>query len=219
MAAIRVISPDGSQHYLSVIDSNDPGVIALQNGGTPYRPNGTPYDVMQFLGGYLFDGCPLNVVLGQGWLAGQQEALQQAGITPYCAEAVSAPGTVLSTGGSCPSCTQNLAAPSGGVITGGPGPVLQQQTTNAAVVQSGSGQVVSQPVSLGGGLASSSPNSGLLPGQAPSPVTGGLPSLVTSPVVPTKQVAPDQAFDIGTFIKSPLGILAGALLVAIILAR
>ena len=73
---------------------------ALGNGGKPQRPynfaqynvqspqwglvpNGY-YNVQTFMGGFLLDGCPLNVIFGQGWQAGQQAALQQAGINPTC---------------------------------------------------------------------------------------------------------------------------------------
>lgn len=73
---------------------------ALSSGGKPQRPynfsqynvqspqwglapNGY-YNVQTFQGGFLLDGCPLNVIFGQGWMAGQQAALQQAGITPSC---------------------------------------------------------------------------------------------------------------------------------------
>lgn len=73
---------------------------ALSGGGKPQRPynfaqynvqspqwglapNGY-YNVTTFMGGFLLDGCPLNVIFGQGWQAGQQAALQQAGIVPTC---------------------------------------------------------------------------------------------------------------------------------------
>jgi hypothetical protein len=35
----------------------------------------------QFAGGWLANGCPLNVYFGAGWLPGQQEALRAAGKT------------------------------------------------------------------------------------------------------------------------------------------
>jgi hypothetical protein len=54
------------------------------NGGQILRPNGTPYDVTPFQGGYLYDGLPLNVIMGLGWLPGQQEAIQgPPEIPPY----------------------------------------------------------------------------------------------------------------------------------------
>jgi hypothetical protein len=73
---------------------------ALAAGGRPQRPydmssyntqspqwgvapNGY-YIVTQFQGGYLLDNCPLNVIFGQGWIAGQQEALATAGLVAHC---------------------------------------------------------------------------------------------------------------------------------------
>ena len=49
---------------------------ALLAGFIPIRADGTAFKVQSFLGGYLLDGAPLNVWLGLGWYAGQQEALQ-----------------------------------------------------------------------------------------------------------------------------------------------
>ena len=42
----------------------------------PLHADGTPYKVQFFEGGYLLDGAPINVWMGLGWYAGQQEALQ-----------------------------------------------------------------------------------------------------------------------------------------------
>lgn len=44
--------------------------------------DGRAVQVMRFLGGFLVDGCPLNVIYGEGWINGQKEALLAAGITP-----------------------------------------------------------------------------------------------------------------------------------------
>lgn len=41
--------------------------------------NGVRVTLDSFLDGWLLDNCPLNVIFGQGWIAGQQEALQHAG--------------------------------------------------------------------------------------------------------------------------------------------
>lgn len=54
---------------------------ALQRNETPLRPDGSPYDVRGFMGGILFDGYPLNVILDGVWYPGQQEALQGAGFS------------------------------------------------------------------------------------------------------------------------------------------
>ena len=42
----------------------------------PLHPDGTPYKVQSFEGGYLLDGAPINVWMGLGWYSGQMEALQ-----------------------------------------------------------------------------------------------------------------------------------------------
>lgn len=39
-----------------------------------------------FLGGYLLNGTPLNVIFGRGWIAGQITALKTALITPFLIE-------------------------------------------------------------------------------------------------------------------------------------
>jgi len=90
---LNVDMPDGTtQMFYGVVPALDQ---ALQAGGKPRRPdlvvNGATvtqgyYIVTTFLGGYLFDGCPLNIIFGQGWLPGQQTALQNAGIQPACAQ-------------------------------------------------------------------------------------------------------------------------------------
>lgn len=85
-ASIVVRMPDGTNQEFSGIS------IELQNailaGGRPMRPDGSFYSVQQFMGGWLFDNCPLNVILGQGWIEGQMEALKNAGLTPYCPQYV-----------------------------------------------------------------------------------------------------------------------------------
>lgn len=49
---------------------------AIQKGWIPIRADGTPFKVQSFEGGFLLDGAPINVWMGLGWYAGQQEALQ-----------------------------------------------------------------------------------------------------------------------------------------------
>lgn len=58
--------------------------------GYPAVVNGQKYNITQFApdkygtgpgGAFLVNGCPLNVVFGAGWQAGQQEALSAAGIS------------------------------------------------------------------------------------------------------------------------------------------
>lgn len=88
---LEVDMPDGSYKlFFGITTDLD---AALKAGGRPKRPdlviggNVTPqgyYVLTTFEGGWLLDGCPLNVIFGQGWLPGQQEALQSAGIFPSC---------------------------------------------------------------------------------------------------------------------------------------
>lgn len=57
----------------------------LESGWRPLRPNGTPAYVQNFLGGYLIDGNPLNVILGEPWLPEQWAAIVpaiQSGVVP-----------------------------------------------------------------------------------------------------------------------------------------
>lgn len=51
-------------------------------GGVVLRPNGQPYALSSFMGGYLYDGKPANVILGTGWLPGQITALKAARVEP-----------------------------------------------------------------------------------------------------------------------------------------
>jgi hypothetical protein len=52
--------------------------------GKAVRPDGSYYTVTSFLGGFLLDGCPLNIIFNQGWLPGQIDALKSGGILPTC---------------------------------------------------------------------------------------------------------------------------------------
>lgn len=57
---------------------------ALFQGWAPIRDNGSLMITQRFVApgeagaGWLADGHPLNVILGQGWIAGQKEALEAA---------------------------------------------------------------------------------------------------------------------------------------------
>lgn len=42
----------------------------------PIREDGTPFKLQKFEGGYLLDGAPINVWMGEGWFEGQQELLR-----------------------------------------------------------------------------------------------------------------------------------------------
>lgn len=54
---------------------------ALQTAVKVTDQNGTPIVMSKFEGGWLANGCPLNVYFGSGWITGQQDALRQAGMT------------------------------------------------------------------------------------------------------------------------------------------
>lgn len=45
-------------------------------GFIPLRVDGAPFRVQEFEGGYLLDGAPINVWMGQGWFEGQRELLE-----------------------------------------------------------------------------------------------------------------------------------------------
>lgn len=111
---LTLIMPDETvQSFSSVSGALD---TALRQGGIPVRLNaaGTPdhyYTLTQFMGGWLLDSCPLNVVMGQGWAAGQIEALNAAGIRPNCPEC--APGTPCGNQFFGPSASSNQVTPPG----------------------------------------------------------------------------------------------------------
>lgn len=83
-AVIEVRDPQGQVHsFDSITASLDQ---ALRSPGA----TATNVYMEEFAGGWLANGCPLNVYFGQGWLPGQQEALRAAGKTA-CLPAGSSP--------------------------------------------------------------------------------------------------------------------------------
>lgn len=83
---VVVLFPDGTgKEYteptpeLDDVLMNGGEAVIMQDGATIHR-----FTATQFMGGWLFDNCPLNVIFGKGWLPGQQEALASAGLQPYC---------------------------------------------------------------------------------------------------------------------------------------
>lgn len=68
----------------------------LSSGGQFLDPRGNPYRVTDFRGGKLYNNLPLNVIMGQGWLPGQREALRAAGL--YMDPAAQIPNTPNLTG-------------------------------------------------------------------------------------------------------------------------
>src|SRR5215831_271030 len=55
--------------------------MALNTAVKVTDQNGKPVVMSKFDGGWLANGCPLNVFFGQGWITGQQDALKAAGMT------------------------------------------------------------------------------------------------------------------------------------------
>lgn len=82
---------------------------AMHEAVSVSNSQGHVYRVTQFQGGWLLDNCPLNIVFGQGWLPGQQEALAAAGLVPSCPEVPSQPQRVYVPTTQAPS--QPLYAP------------------------------------------------------------------------------------------------------------
>lgn len=76
--AFLVIYPDGTSRQATAVES---WLEDLFNGAKAIRPDGREYVATRFLGGILLDGCPLNVILGGGWLPGQIDALRAVGMT------------------------------------------------------------------------------------------------------------------------------------------
>ena len=109
---IQVVMPDNSIRSFNAVSMQLD--YALRAGGQPIRADGTPYNVQSYLpgfgivphgtpgSGYLFDNCPLNITLGNGWIPGQMSALTESGID------------CQSGGGNCGCCPGG--PPSGGGI-------------------------------------------------------------------------------------------------------
>lgn len=124
---------------------------ALTAGGKPQRPyNFSQYNVQspqwglapngyyvvtQFGGGFLLDGCPLNVIFGQGWISGQQEALHSAGIT--CGASAMTPTVPTVSAGPIPGSTVNAS-------TFNSGPNYANTNPRQVIITPGQGSVVSQ---------------------------------------------------------------------------
>ena len=74
--AISFQFPDG---HLETLNTGAPMTWLadyLSRAGAPLRPDGTRYSRSQILGGELFDGCPVNVLLNDGaWLPEQLTAI------------------------------------------------------------------------------------------------------------------------------------------------
>ena len=136
---IYVQMPNGMiQTYSGISTQLD---YALQAGGVPIDQNGNPYSLTQFLpgfgevpygtpgAGYLAGDCPLNVINGEGYLPGQQEALQNAG--KYCSPpSYGGCQTGFVGGGSRTGPTGNMV-PNGGMVPASPEPEVVTRTDQA----------------------------------------------------------------------------------------
>lgn len=155
---LNVDLPNGTtQIYYGI--TQDLGT-ALGQGGRPWREFTTSgntqrhyYTVTTFMGGFLLDGCPLNIIFGQGWIAGQQEALSGAGIVPHCPDLIG-PQAMVSV--VTPTTTQTAPIPSV-TFTPPQGAVFTPTLTT--------GGIVTAP-------APAAPNTTVYSAQAPPPVTG-----------------------------------------------
>ena len=132
------------------------GAYSLQGPQWGIAPNGY-YNVTQFMGGYLLDGCPLNVIFGQGWQAGQQQALQAAGITCSAGAMIPAVQTQSTMIAPIPTVTGGTG-PQGSVFTptGGTSVLIAAPGTGSAapVTAGGGGGGPIQPVQYDPGMSS-----------------------------------------------------------------
>lgn len=78
---VRIGRPGSTPRTVATLAELDE---ALHQGWAPIRSNGTLMITQRFTApgdagaGWLADGHPLNVILGQGWIAGQKEILDAA---------------------------------------------------------------------------------------------------------------------------------------------
>ena len=121
--------------------------------------NGTPVTMTQLPnnGGWLANGCPLNVYFGQGWITGQQDALRAIGMT-QCLPAApvtqgSVPQSVTTPPPGGPAYTTTLTT--GGMVTG-PSAAAPQQT-----ILSPGAPTPAVPIDFGEPAASEPTSSGL----------------------------------------------------------
>jgi len=71
--ALELWDPRG-ETKIETMDAAEIGRL-MAEGWIPLRSDGTEFDILPFMGGVLFDGTPLNVILGQGWIETQQDYL------------------------------------------------------------------------------------------------------------------------------------------------
>lgn len=206
MAYVRMVE-NGVSTWL---DSDAAIGASITRGGIPYRPSGAPYVLSEPFGsggGYLFDGCPLNIILGKGWIAGQLEALKEMGIT--CALPSSTPVSVAA--GPANECSASICGPAAGPA----GPTASPPNFGA-----GTGPTVTvNPTYIPGTPLFGGP-SGKLPGEGITPSNlagGGASPAPTGEQTKTGGPKVGTGFDIMAFIKGPMGILSGILLIIVAL--
>lgn len=137
---IRVAMPDGSIRQFSGISVQYN--YALSEGGVPIRADGSAYRHSSFLpnvgevpfgtpgSGELLDDCPLNIVLGQGWIPGQMSALAEQG--KQCQNAASGCGCCPGGPNSGGPKSPGAAMQTGGTLEASPEPMVitrQMQAT------------------------------------------------------------------------------------------
>ncbi len=77
--------------YTSIVGNLDTDLQTAITQGTPITVSGplgaltvSAREINGRGSGWLINGCPLNILFGQGWVSGQIAALKSAGITPMC---------------------------------------------------------------------------------------------------------------------------------------
>lgn len=141
---IRVAMPDGTTRLFSGISVQFN--YALSEGGVPIRDDGSAYRASSFLpnvgdvpadtpgAGYLLDDCPMNIVLGQGWIPGQMTALNEQG--KHCQNAAGGCGCCPGGPNSGGPKSPGQAMQTGGTISASPEPMtLTQQAQSRRIIE------------------------------------------------------------------------------------
>src|SRR5262250_324567 len=92
--AVKIPDSTGGHYELFQSITSDLALALNTSGAQAYTwgmladgtfgPNSQPMTITKNFantGGFLLNGCPINVILGQGWLPGQQELLAQYGVS------------------------------------------------------------------------------------------------------------------------------------------
>lgn len=152
MNSISLKNPtDGSIKTVSASDPNwlqNFADLYYKQHYVPVRPDGSAYEMREVLGGLVADDCPLNVLIGNGWVPGQIEAMKAIGMKPQClapgsAEYTQFYGAPTTTPGSGQGAQPTI------ITTGVPVPTIQPQPGGGVVYTSGAG---GGPIDLGDNL-------------------------------------------------------------------